>query len=427
MPIVKKTKKRKSSKKSARFNFFRRRSAKQKFIMFLAAALAASVGAAFIIQSFAASPLPSATDTNYLLLTAYRREKGKADLFRSQCLSQAAQDWANKMADGAGLNHSGFVTVGPRCGGAWKDLGENIGGINAAISAYGGEAGASLSIFNSLKASSGHNANMLNNYWNKVGIGAAQGADGRLWVAQIFAVASGQPWDTPYAPPFVSKIKGSFDSANCEKISGWAYHTSSPNAPIAVKIVLADGKNKPYEFIYNGTNVYRPDVNEAHKIKGNHGFVMGVPLEWQNRTFIADVKAIEGSHLTPVGVGARGVACGANYAIDHNAENVTYGWAFDRNYKSEPLQITIRYCWDAFNTNCPTQKVVKTNVARPDVNTKYGLSNYHGFKIAAPAPFNAYDHYTFIYAKNTQNGQSMYIGGGHATLPCPKPASPTCY
>lgn len=412
MRLLKNNKKKKSSsKKVTKLSSWRRRSVKQKYIAFLSITLFASIAAGIIVQSFAATADYGANDIQFVRLTAWRRQNGRSDLFRSQCMSQAAQDWAQRMADTNNLEHSGNSTLWPRCGTTgWKFLGENVG-----------SGPDSNSIFDALVNSPGHNANMLDTKYNKVGIGAAQG-NGKLWVVQIFANASGTPWDSPYNPP--TKVVGTVDSASCTRVKGWAFDGANTSGSIPVDFYFADSTGSQ-GIRYNGTNILRQDVNNAYKITGYHGFDLGVPLKWQGRTFIVQAYGIDGG-VNP-SIGLKGVSCGKNYSIDHNAENVTYGWAIDRNYKADPLQITVRYCWDAGNTNCPTQKVANTDVYRPSVNDLFGATGYHGFKISTPSPFNAYDHYTFVYAKNTKNGDSMYIGGGHATLPCPKPSSPTCY
>ena len=58
----------------------------------------------------------------------------------------------------------------------WSTAGENVG-----------VASSSGAVFSALMGSSAHYANIMGGAYTTIGVGAAVGADGQVWVVQVFA------------------------------------------------------------------------------------------------------------------------------------------------------------------------------------------------------------------------------------------------
>jgi uncharacterized protein YkwD len=95
-------------------------------------------------------------------------------------LTAKAEDWAQHLAATGKLAHSN-ITAGlgdlP-----WRALGENVG-----VSWPTGDTLRSLQ--DAFASSPVHRANLLSGTFNKMGVGVATGADGRVWVVEVFALA----------------------------------------------------------------------------------------------------------------------------------------------------------------------------------------------------------------------------------------------
>lgn len=64
---------------------------------------------------------------------------------------------------------------------------------------------------------------------------------------------------------------GVFDVADCTRAAGWVFDRSRPNDSVVAHIVI-DNDYGVGRVLGGPTNVYRPDVNAAYGIVGNHGF-----------------------------------------------------------------------------------------------------------------------------------------------------------
>lgn len=104
-------------------------------------------------------------------INSYRGANGKGSLKRDSSLNSYARSWAKKMGQSGGLSHSNIASLIP----PWGAVGENVG--------TGGSVNA---IFDALKGSSGHRANMLGDFTH-FGVGVWRDGNGVLWTAQVFA------------------------------------------------------------------------------------------------------------------------------------------------------------------------------------------------------------------------------------------------
>ena len=109
---------------------------------------------------------------------AMRRTAGVHQLDEHGTLSAKAEAWAQHMARTGQLAHS---VLSDGLGGlSYGALGENVGWASAGKDPW-------LQIHNAFAASSEHRANLLNPAYTHMGVGVAVGADGRVWVAEVFA------------------------------------------------------------------------------------------------------------------------------------------------------------------------------------------------------------------------------------------------
>lgn len=100
----------------------------------------------------------------------YRASQGLAPLQRESSLDTRARDWSKRMADRNKLSHSNLSSLLP----PWSAASENVG-----------RGGSVESLFEALKNSSGHRANMLGDFTH-IGVGVWRSGNGTLWTTHIF-------------------------------------------------------------------------------------------------------------------------------------------------------------------------------------------------------------------------------------------------
>lgn len=111
-------------------------------------------------------------DTN-----AARGSSGLAALTTHACLAANAQRWAETLAASGVLAHQELPTIWEACGQSDR-LGENV--------AYRSDADGSAMVAQWM-GSPGHRANILNGSFTRIGVGVAQGEDGRWYGVQVFS------------------------------------------------------------------------------------------------------------------------------------------------------------------------------------------------------------------------------------------------
>lgn len=109
---------------------------------------------------------------------ALRSRQGVRPLTEHGVLTQKAEAWAQHMASTGTLAHSNLSAGLGRL--VWRSLGENVGWASGGSDPW-------LQIHNSFVASPEHRANLLNPKFTHMGVGVAVSADGRVWVAEVFA------------------------------------------------------------------------------------------------------------------------------------------------------------------------------------------------------------------------------------------------
>jgi uncharacterized protein YkwD len=121
-------------------------------------------------QSSSAGYLSGAENDFASRINSYRGSSGKAALSRDGSLNSYARSWAKHMAGQGSLVHSNLGSLLP----PWSTAGENLG-----------QGGSVSAIFNALVDSSGHRANMLEDFTH-MGIGVWQDSNGTLWTVHVF-------------------------------------------------------------------------------------------------------------------------------------------------------------------------------------------------------------------------------------------------
>jgi uncharacterized protein YkwD len=109
---------------------------------------------------------------------ALRSSVGVAPLAEHDVLTAKAEDWANHMAATGVLDHSHLTQ--DLDGLSWQALGENV-----AMSPPTSDTLRTL--FDLLASSAQHRANSISSQFTHMGVGVATDAEGRVWVAEVFA------------------------------------------------------------------------------------------------------------------------------------------------------------------------------------------------------------------------------------------------
>jgi len=107
------------------------------------------------------------------LINNFRSSNGVAPAVTAGDATAKAQAHANEMAAAGSLFHSSDLASGIQPG--WRGIGENVG-VSYSLS----------QVESMLEASTPHRSTMLNGLYNQVGVGVAHGADGRIYVTEIF-------------------------------------------------------------------------------------------------------------------------------------------------------------------------------------------------------------------------------------------------
>jgi uncharacterized protein YkwD len=144
-------------------------------------------------SALAAGPSPVAADTasdmEALILRSIndgRTARGLVAYRNWDKLASLAAERAQNMADSKTLSHA---AAGGNLGAAydasriqWFGYGETIG-----VSSYPWGSEAAMSIYNGWMGSAPHQAIMLSDTFNYVGIGVVQGRDGQAWISAVYA------------------------------------------------------------------------------------------------------------------------------------------------------------------------------------------------------------------------------------------------
>lgn len=185
-------------------------------------------------------------------INSARKAVGKGSYQHIECLNSVAESWAYKMATSGNLAHNPNLgsNVTSKCGGSWKFVGENVG--------YGGS---SSQLFTAFMNSAPHKANILDNDYRKVGVGAYIAPNGTLWVAQVFGACSSctTNWsktatvavDPVASDPYNSSLSNKLVDANLS--AGWTEIATGDFGGDTGDEVVFYRKSDGRYVIYNGS------------------------------------------------------------------------------------------------------------------------------------------------------------------------------
>ena len=209
---------------------------------------------------------------------------------------------------------------------------------------------------------------------------------------------------------------------------GWAFDPNNPGDPITVHIYFYPPSGAP-TVVGASTTGYRPDVNAAYGIAGNHGFTIAVPKALYNgSTYTVRVYAIDNQDPSGASnVEAQDSPHTFNYANQvpvgtqdtPASDGTVFGWAFDPNHPGEGQTIHVQY-YNPVNWSLVTTAVTSTTGYRPDVNAVYGISGNHGY---AARYCNGQQLYAVAYAFDLNSGVPQNLGGQYIAA-CTAPPAP---
>ncbi len=134
-----------------------------------------TAGASSLEPASSPIPLNAAAAADFQSRTnSLRTSLGLGLLSRNAELDAYAANWARELAAAGKLSHSSSPEAAIANG--WNSAGENVG--------YGSSVS---SVQDALVSSAGHYANLARPTYSAIGVAVAVGADGRLWLCEVFA------------------------------------------------------------------------------------------------------------------------------------------------------------------------------------------------------------------------------------------------
>lgn len=193
------------------------------------------------------------------------------------------------------------------------------------------------------------------------------------------------------------------------RVRGWAYDPDQPGTSLSIAI-YAD--NKPLMGIH--ASLPRADVNSSQHITGNHGFDVTFDAPAGRHTYVAYALNIgPGSGNTRLG-GGTVIVADVHSPIGHmdycnpiTNGVVIAGWALDRDTPSTAGAVNI------YQDGKPLLGV-RCSIERADVNSHYGVSGLHGFKVRLDVSPGAHSYQ--LYAMNTGAGSTNTLIGSHSLV-----------
>ncbi|GBR68732.1 hypothetical protein AA103587_0957 [Gluconobacter kanchanaburiensis NBRC 103587] len=154
-------------------------------------------------------------------------------------------------------------------------------------------------------------------------------------------------------PVNAGPLSGFVDVVESGRIAGWAFHETTPEAPVKLRVL--DGEHVLAEIF---SDIYRTDLAEAGIGNGHNAFEFIVPggLSPNSRHIIRVVRAEDGQDLKgspwvieadpslspTVLVRPNGpVADHGQGFLDHTSRQRIAGWAYDSTHGSEPVTVQI--------------------------------------------------------------------------------------
>lgn len=170
------------------------------------------------------------------------------------------------------------------------------------------------------------------------------------------------------------------------RVRGWAFDPDNPGASIQVHAYVGGPAGTAgAEGSALTANGARPDVNNVHRVGGNHGFDATLSTAKVGGTQVC-LYAINIGGGGNVLLGCRGVTVGdprPKGVLDEASATrgglvKVRGWSFDPDAPSSSVKVHI-YVGPQPGQAGATGVEISANTARPDVNRTFGISGSHGF------------------------------------------------
>ena len=190
---------------------------------------------------------------------------------------------------------------------------------------------------------------------------------------------------TTYAPQGCVDIVSS-DAAGKIRVRGWAFDKDVPSTSLQIHVYVGGpaGSGAPGYVIT--ANQSRPDVNNAYKITGNHGFdnTLSVSKSGKQTIYIYAINAGGGSSNSMIGSktvtinqGNKPQGCVDLASSPSKGTLRIAGWAFDKDVSTKSIQVHV-YVGGPAGSGAPGYAIT-ANKSRPDVNNAYKITGNHGF------------------------------------------------
>lgn len=169
----------------------------------------------------------------------------------------------------------------------------------------------------------------------------------------------------------VGGVSGVSVQANVATFHGWSLDYDQPNSPLMVRAYV----NGKFVVGVNST-VPRPDINQAFKATGLHGYSITVPLPDGASTACVYALNLGPGASTRLGCGSfrlSGSPLGTLDTISVSAgKAIVNGWMFDYDAPTRSIEAII-------DVNGKHVAWGNTAVTRGDVNAAYGITGAHGY------------------------------------------------
>ena len=202
-------------------------------------------------------------------------------------------------------------------------------------------------------------------------------------------------------------------------VRGWVFDYDMTSIPTEVHIYIGGEAGYGEGHVYTA-NTYRPDVDTSYGVGEYHGydFIINTELTGTQPVYVYGINLGEGNNVL-LGYDTVTIAEGHNPTGDLNAivgktgKVYVCGWAFDYDAPDSPVEVDV-YVGGNYGAGGEGHPLW-ANTYRPDVNTNYGVGDYHGFETSFITQKTGTQP-VYVYALNIGNGSHSLIWRGEITI-----------
>jgi hypothetical protein len=185
---------------------------------------------------------------------------------------------------------------------------------------------------------------------------------------------------------------GRLTGANVQYAEGWAYDRNNINYDVPID-VMVNGQ------LYSSglANLASPVVNRVHNITGAHAFRVPLNITSYGSHTVTAVATINGRRRPLMGSFEVSIKFPRGSLEQISASGVV-GWALNIEQPTEAAMVAVHVDGIEYIR-------VSTDVLRPEINQKLGLTGNHGFNI--PLNLTGYVHHVSVYVVMAENLVSL--------------------